>query len=200
MDVKDAIQERASVRRFKPDAIPDEIMHELLEAARLAPSGCNAQPWRFKVVTDKRIKLELAKAAHRQNFIAKAPTVIVCCADIKGYIDQTVSTMQDLGKLGEVADRIVNITCENADIMRKMDTAQIGPVVAFNVAIAVEHIVLRAVELGLGTCWVRLLDEQVIKNIFGWDENLHVVALLAVGYPGMEPRQRKKVKMEDIIL
>ncbi len=200
MDVKEAIRNRASVRRFRTDPAPDELIREMLEAARLAPSGCNAQPWRFKVVTDRRIKLELARAAHRQNFIAKAPTVIVCCADIGGYIDRTVSTMQDLGKLGEVASRIVDQTCKNAEEMRKMDAAQIGPVVAFNVAIAVEHMVLRAVELGLGTCWVKLLDEPLIKKIFGWDDNMHVVSLLAVGYPGIEPKQREKINMEDILL
>ena len=200
MDVREAIEKRASVRRFKPEPVPDELIHEMLEAARLAPSGCNAQPWRFKVVTDKRARLELAKAAHRQNFIAKAPVVIVACADISGYIDRTVSTMQDLGRIGEVAERIVDITCANADKMRKMDMAQIGPVVAFNVAIAVEHMVLRAVELGLGTCWVRLLDEPRVKEILDFDENLHVVCLLAVGYPGMEPRQREKLDMKDIVL
>ena len=200
MDVKEAIEKRASVRRFKPEPVPEELINEMLEAARLSPSGCNAQPWRFKVVTDKRERLELAKAAHRQNFIAKAPAVIVACADISGYIDRTVSTMQDLGRIGEVADRIVDITCANAEKMRKMDMAQIAPVVAFNVAIAVEHMVLRAVELGLGTCWVRLLDEPRVKEILSLDHNLHVVCLLAVGYPGMEPRQRVKLDMKDIII
>ncbi|MCK4910703.1 MAG: nitroreductase family protein [Thermodesulfovibrionales bacterium] len=200
MNVKEAIEKRASVRRFKPEPVPEELIQEMLEAARLAPSGCNAQPWRFKVVSDKRMRLELAKAAHRQNFIAKAPAVIVACADISGYIDRTVSTMQDLGRIGEVADRIVDITCANADEMRKMDMAQIAPVVAFNVAIAVEHMVLRAVELGLGTCWVRLLDEPRVKEILSLDDNLHVVCLLAVGYPGMKPKQRGKLDMKDIII
>jgi nitroreductase len=200
MDVAEAIKNRASVRRFVNKEVPETMITDLLEAARLSPSGCNAQPWRFKVVTDKRTKLELAKAAHRQNFIAKAPCVIVCCADIGGYIDRTVSTMQDLGKIGEVAERIVAKTCESAEEMRKMDAAIIGPIVAFNVAIAVEHMVLRAVELGLGTCWVRLLDEPRIKEIFSWDDNLHVVSLLAVGYPGMEPKQREKLSLKEIIL
>ncbi len=189
-----------SINPIWTDQCADELIHEMLEAARLSPSGCNAQPWRFRVVTDKRMRLELARAAHRQNFIAKAPAVIVACADISGYIDRTVSTMQDLGRIGEVAERIVSITCANADEMRKMDMAQIGPVVAFNVAIAVEHMVLRAVELGLGTCWVRLLDEPRVKEILSLDDNLHVVCLLAVGYPAMEPRQREKLDMKDIII
>ncbi len=200
MDVKEAIKRRASVRRFKPEPVPDELINEMFEAARLAPSGCNAQPWRFRVVTDKRAKLELAKAAHRQNFIARAPAVIVACADISGYIDRTVSTMQDLGRIGEVAERIVDITCANAAEMRKMDMAQISPIVAFNVAIAVEHMVLRAVELGLGTCWVRLLDEPRVKEILSLEDNMHVVCLLAVGYPAMEPRQREKLDMKEIII
>lgn len=200
MNVKEAIARRASVRRFEPTPVPDELIKEMLDAARLAPSGCNAQPWRFKVVTDSRIRVELAKAAHRQNFIAKAPTVIVACADISGYIDKTVSSMQDLGRTGEVAEHIVSITCANAVRMRTMDAEQIAPAIEFNVAIAVEHMVLRAVELGLGTCWVRLVERPRVKEILGFDDNLHVVCLLAVGYPAMQPRQQNKLSMDDIML
>ncbi len=52
LTVKEAIEQRRSVRKFKPDPVPAEDITELLNAARLAPSGCNAQPWRFKIVTE----------------------------------------------------------------------------------------------------------------------------------------------------
>ena len=104
LSTKEAIRQRRSIRKFKADPVPDECITELLESARLAPSGCNAQPWRFKVVRDPEKKLHLAKAAHNQMFIAEAPVVIVCCADIKGYLDGSVSGIQDLGKIGAVED------------------------------------------------------------------------------------------------
>jgi nitroreductase len=200
LTVKEAIEKRRSIRKFKPDPVPDEVITELLDAARLAPSGCNAQPWRFKIVKDKETKLKLAEAAHNQRFVAEAPVVLVCCADIKGYLDRTVSTIQDLGRIGAIEDRIVKIILDRTEKMRSMTLSELGARVAFNVAIAVEHIVLRALDFGLGTCWVKLLQEQMIKDIFGWDENLHVVALLPLGYPDESPPPRKRLSIEDILI
>jgi len=200
LTTKDAIEQRRSIRRFKPDPIPDEYIVSLLDAARLAPSGCNAQPWRFKIVRDQETKSKLAQAAYNQSFIAKAPVVLVCCADIKGYLDGSVSGLQDIGKAGAVEDRIVKIILERTEKMRHMDRELIGPRIAFNVAIAVEHIVLRALDFGLGSCWVRLLNEQMVRDLFGWDENIYVVALLPIGYPAQSPSARKRLKIEDILI
>jgi nitroreductase len=200
LTTKEAIEQRRSIRKFKPDPVPDEYITALLDAARLAPSGCNAQPWRFKIVREKGIKLKLADAAHRQSFIAKAPVVVVCCADIKGYIEGSISSIQDLGKVGSVEDRIVSFLLERTEGMKKMKTEEIAPRIAFNIAIAVEHMVLRALDFGLGTCWVRLINEQMIRNIFGWDENIHIVALLPVGFPDESPQPRKRMRLEDIII
>lgn len=66
--------------------------------------------------------------------------------------------------------------------------------------IAVEHIILRALDFGLGSCWIRLIDEQAVKDIFGWDEYIHVVALLPIGYPAEYPPPRKRLPIEEILL
>jgi len=200
LTTKEAIEQRRSIRRFKSDPLPDEVINALLDAARLAPSGCNAQPWRFRVVTDTETKHRLAQAAYDQPFIAGAPVVLVCCADIKGYLDGMVSGTEDLGRVGAVEDRVAKIILRAADTMKSIPLEQIGPRIAFNVAIAVEHIALRALDFGLGSCWVRLLDEQMIKGIFGWDENIHVVCLLPLGYPDEAPMQRKRRTVEEILL
>jgi len=200
LTTKEAIEKRRSIRKFKPDPVPEEVIKALLDAARLAPSGCNAQPWRFKLVKDAATKLNLAEAAHRQPFIAKAPVVLVCCADIRGYIEGTISSIQDLGRTGSVEDRVVTLILERTEKMKTLKTEEIAPRVAFNVAIAVEHIVLRALDFGLGTCWVRLIDEQMVRDMFGWDNNLHVVALLPIGFPAESPPPRRRLNMDDIIL
>lgn len=62
----EAIERRRSIRKYKPDHVSDDILKSLLESARMAPSGCNAQPWRFKVVRDKETKRKLAQAAFDQ--------------------------------------------------------------------------------------------------------------------------------------
>lgn len=200
LTTKEAIEQRRSIRKFNPDSVLDDHITALLDAARLAPSGCNAQPWRFKVVKDRETKLKLAQAAFNQSFIAEAPVVMVCCADIKAYMEGTVSGLQDLGKTGSVEDRVINIILERANKLKNMNVDQLGERVALNVAIAIEHIVLRALDFGLGSCWVRLVDRQMIKDIFGWDDNLYVTALLPIGYPAESPEPRKRLKLEDIII
>jgi nitroreductase len=201
LTTKEAMEKRRSIRKFRPDPVPDECIRELLEAARLAPSGCNAQPWRFKIVRETAIRQQLADAAHAQQFIADAPVVIVCCADIKGYLDGTVSGIQDLGRIGAVEDRIVEILVDRARQMKTSCTVEeIGPRIAANVIIAIEHIVLRSLDFGLGTCWIRLLDEQRVKKIFGWDENIAVVALLPLGYPAESPAPRKRLPVGELLL
>lgn len=200
LTTKEAIEKRRSIRKFKPEPVPEEVIKALLDAARLAPSGCNAQPWRFKLVKDVATKLNLAEAAHRQPFIAKAPVVLVCCADIRGYIEGTISSIQDLGRTGSVEDRVVTLILERTEKMKTLKTEEIAPRVAFNVAIAVEHIVLRALDFGLGTCWVRLIDEQMVRDMFGWDNNIHVVALLPIGFPAESPPPRRRLNMDDIII
>jgi len=200
LTTREAIERRRSIRKYKPEPVKEEVLAELLEAARLAPSGCNAQPWRFKVVRDDETKRKLAQAAYDQPFIANAPVVLVCCADIRGYLEGTVSGIEDLGRTGAVEGRVAGIILQKAEMMKSLPVEQIAPRIAFNVAIAVEHIVLRALDFGLGSCWIRLLDEQAIKDIFGWDEYIHVVSLLPLGYPAEEPAPRKRRTLEEILL
>ena len=200
LTTKEAIEKRRSIRKFKPDSIPDEHIRELLNSARLAPSGSNAQPWRFKVVKDAAIKAKLAEAAYDQSFISKAPVVIVCCADIQGYLDGTVSGAQDLGKIGAIEGRIVTILEDKAKVLKTIERNELGPRIAANVAIAIEHIILRSLDFGLGSCWIRLIDEQKIKKLFGWSENIFVVALLPIGYPAELPNARKRLRLNEIII
>ncbi len=200
LTTKEAIERRRSIRKFKPDPVPEEYIIELLNAARLAPSGCNAQPWRFKIVKEQQIKSKLVHAAYDQSFIANTPVVIVCCADVQGYLNGTISGSQDLGKDGTIEDRIVDVLHRKTAQMMADNIAEIGSRIAVNVAIAMEHIVLRALDFGLGTCWVRLLDGKKINKIFGWDENIYVVALLPIGFPAEFPEQRHRLDVNDIII
>ncbi|MBU1338396.1 MAG: nitroreductase family protein [Acidobacteria bacterium] len=79
MSVLDIIRRRRSVRKYRPDAIPDEVLGRVLEAARLAPSGKNSQPWKFILVRDPERKTRLAEACRGQMFMAAAPVIFVAC-------------------------------------------------------------------------------------------------------------------------
>ena len=199
-DLMAIMNKRRSIRKYLPTSVPDENVMELIKAAQVAPSGCNAQPWRFKIVIEQDIKEKLKLAANNQAFIAQAPIVLVCCADIQGYIDGTVSGAQDLFEISAIEKEVAEVLKNLALNLTIDDVGYINPRVECNVAIAVEHMVLRAVELGLGTCWIRLFDEAAVKRIFGWHETLHVVALLTVGYPAEDPAPRKRLPVEKLII
>lgn len=79
MDFYEVIRTRRSIRSYKPDTIPEDVLTRVLDAARIAPSGSNRQPWKFIVVKNEELKRQIAKACHNQMFIAEAPVVIVAC-------------------------------------------------------------------------------------------------------------------------
>ncbi len=200
LTTKDAIEHRRSIRKFKNEPVPSHHVMALIEAARLAPSASNTQPWRFKIVTEDDIKEKLAEAAYHQSFVAQAPVVLVCCADLHGYFEGVSSRSQDFGKEGALEETIVRVLRERAGQLKAMNVQDLAPSIAFNVAIAIEHIVLRALDFGLGSCWVRMIDEQQIKEIFGWGKNIHVVALLPLGYPDEAPAARLRRAAEELLL
>ena len=80
MDVFECIRSRRSVRSFQDQPIDDEILRQVLDAARRAPSANNRQNWKFVVVRDAKLRKELAGAAMDQTFVSEAPVVIVACA------------------------------------------------------------------------------------------------------------------------
>jgi len=81
MDVIEAIKKRRSIRKFRGEEIPEEVLKTILECARIAPSAGNRQPWVFIVVKDPEIKKRLVEASGNQTFLAQAPVVIVVCGD-----------------------------------------------------------------------------------------------------------------------
>ena len=81
MEVFEAIQQRYSVRRYRPQPVEPEKLERVLEAARLAPSAGNRQEWRFVVVTDEQARQQLMEAASGQAFVGQAPVVIAACAE-----------------------------------------------------------------------------------------------------------------------
>jgi len=80
MDTFQAIKSRRSVRKFKSKKIPDEILYAIFEAGHAAPSAGNFCNWRFFIVEDEEQKESIANAAYKQEWIAKAPVVVIVCS------------------------------------------------------------------------------------------------------------------------
>lgn len=201
LDVLEAIQKRRSIRKFKTTPLTSEQINNLLEAARLAPSGCNVQPWRFIIVNDTQLKTKLCEASFDQQFIKDAPIVIVCCSDLHSWKESKEKTQELLNR----ADINLGEKCEKA-LMERVEKATADstheriPSAMLNVAIAIEHIVLTAVELGLGSCWVRLFDEKKVKQILKLPEYVFAVALLPIGIPDEDPPARPRLPLPKIVL
>ncbi|MFZ5632623.1 MAG: nitroreductase family protein [Bacillota bacterium] len=198
MELKEVIAARRSIRKFKPDPIPDGVVNELLEAARLAPSGTNLQPWRFVIVKSPEMREKLS-AAIFLRFITQAPVLFVCCADLTA----TRLTGNRLVELKE-AGAFAGTDLENFDPasypVREMEAEAAKAYVSLNVAIAVEHLVLRATDLGLGSCWTMMFRPKKVKEILDLDENLHVVTIVPVGYPDHSPGPRPRLPVESIVV
>jgi len=183
--VKEVIEDRRSIRKYKPDPIPDRFILQILEAARLAPSGSNTQPWRFVVVKNEDTRLKLKEAAVNQKFVGEAPVVIACCGDLTAWrqypkrIKELVSGREDEEwNLEEVTSRMTTTVR--------------------NVAIACEHMILQATELGLGTCWVGMMNREHVKEILNIPDYLVIVVLLTIGYPVEDPKQRPRLDLSKI--
>jgi nitroreductase len=84
MTVREAILTRKSVRSYLPDPVPADLLKDLMEQTRLAPSARNLQEWRFILVTNPEKRAALAEAAHDQAFVGAAPVVVVACAETDG--------------------------------------------------------------------------------------------------------------------
>jgi nitroreductase len=80
ISVLEAIRIRRSIRDYKSDPIPPEVLERVTDALRLAPSACNNQPWRFVLVTEPELRQKVAKACNNQMFIAPAPVIVAGCA------------------------------------------------------------------------------------------------------------------------
>ncbi|MGI6667495.1 MAG: nitroreductase family protein [Bacillota bacterium] len=83
MDVIEAIKKRRSIRQYKAQEVPDDVLNSILDCARLAPSAGNRQPWTFVAVKTQEIRDQLVQAAGNQQMLGKAPVVIVVCADLE---------------------------------------------------------------------------------------------------------------------
>lgn len=194
MDVKEAIERRRSIRKYEEKTVPKDLIRELMNAVRLAPSGCNAQPWRFGAIDDPTTMNTLKeRGAFRQNFVYRAPLVFVCCGDPQAY----------LGKHGGEYQVAEGSVPGDPDERREMFSIVDGKEslrAIRDVSIASAFLVLRAEELGLGTSYVGLIDELVLKDVLGIPSRYVIPFVITAGYYPAAPSPRPRRDLDEIIL
>ena len=188
LSVMEAIQRRRSIRKFKSDPVPDELINQMLEAARLAPSGGNRQPWRFQVVRERVLKDRLfSEAVIAAEHVVQAPVIIVCGSELLTFVRGHM--------LAPDGSEFFASNSESWD-----DIKQFIPNAHLYTGLAVEHMILMATALGLGTCWVQRIRYGQMAKVLGWPRHIIVLALLLVGYPDEDPLPRPRLALEDIVL
>ncbi len=197
--LEEVIKNRRSIRKFKSEQVPAEDLERIIEAARLAPSGTNRQPWRFVLLGDDRKKSKL-EGAVIQPFVLRAPAVIVCCLDRKSYTRGLVEQrMKELVRLNVVSEESAGYIY-NRKMPEKTEDVVIPSSAYIDLGIAVEHMVLMAGSLGLGSCWVRLFNPQQVHEALGLPANIEAVALLPLGYPAESPPPRPRLDRNEIMI
>ena len=197
MELSDVIASRRSIRKFKPRDISADTVRLLLDAARLAPSGSNLQPARFIIAQSPAAKEALGRYTP-YKFIVKAAVIFVCCADLTA-ITTRETRVGELLKEGafEGVDMDMN---DPSAVSPVMDAEAIKAYLAMNVAIAIEHIVLKAVDLGLGSCWLGRFDRDKVKKFLALGETIFPIVLLPVGYPDQSPKARPRFPLDKYVL
>ena len=197
MNTLEAIKNRRSIRNFKPDEIEPEMITQVLEAGRLAPSSTNTQPWKFLVVRSPDTRQLLCEAAYGQPMIRQAPVVIVTLGDRKRF-RQWLRRSQELIDVGAVDIEVFDTV--NKVYSSRMKEAGVDPdrKIVANCMIAIDHMALAATSLGLGTCFVMLMKPDEISRILRLPKGIFPVALMPMGLADEGPAARPRCPLEEI--
>ena len=169
------INRRQSDRKYSKKPVEAEKLERIIEAGRMAPSACNAQPWKFVVVTDPLLLSEVAEAASAKlldmnNFVSQAPVIIV------------------------IVRETPNLSSRVGSKVKRKDYSH------FDIGIATENICLQAASEGIGSCIIGWFDEKQIRKILHIPSSKRVYLIITIGYAMNEYRQKKRKQKEVTVL
>jgi nitroreductase len=196
------IQDRRSIRQYKTDPVSEEHLEMILEAARQAPSGENAQPWRFVIVKDEATRKQLGAIAgggSGRRFTAEYVTKQMQARFESLEDEEKKKAIFEKLTSGRVsaflADAPLNIVvCGRKDVWD----------VPYDTSAAIENMLLMITALGLGACWViapciDIRDEERLKDLLGVPEGIKVVSIIAVGHPTRPHRPRPRLSLNELV-
>lgn len=173
--VRDAILQRRSIRRFRPDPVSEAVVELILEAGTKGPTGGNMQPWEFIVIDDDYVKKAVVEATYSgyysgpgnpQSWILTAPLLIVVCCDFK----------RTFARYGTDGYKYASL----------------------DVAAAINNMLLAAIGEGLGSCWVGGYREDEIIKALDLPDRVRPLGLLPIGYPDENPSPRPRLPISYI--
>ncbi len=171
MEFSQLVQLRQSDRKYEHTPVEKDKILQCLSSARLAPSACNSQPWKFIVVDDPVLRQQVAETAvsgGMNKFALEAPVVIAV-----------------------VLERM-NFTAALGSVLKNKEYA------LMDVGIAVNQLCLQAAELGLGTCIIGWFNENKLKELLAVPKRKRVPLLITLGYPASPNRKKVRKAMEEV--
>ncbi|NLJ42808.1 MAG: NAD(P)H nitroreductase [Bacteroidales bacterium] len=170
-EMLELILRRQSDRKYSDRPVEEEKLERIIEAARMAPSACNAQPWKFVVVNDPEKLGRVAKAASAKvlgmnMFVEQAPVLIV------------------------IVRESPNFSSKAGGLIKSKDYSHI------DIGIAAENICLQAAAEGLGSCILGWFDEKEVRSILGIPGSKRVELIISLGYSLSEYRQKRRKPKE----
>lgn len=164
MEFSDLIQKRYSVRAYKPDPVEEAKLSQVLEAARLAPTACNRQPFQIVVVHTAGRQAEL-KRIYKADWFAQAPLVLCACGlPFQNWVRRDGKNYNDV-----------------------------------DVTIAMDHLILAAANLGLGTCWIGAFDPAAAREVLGLPVEVEPIAFTPLGYPADQPKPKDRKPLSELV-
>ena len=186
--ITELLSNRFSVRRFQDKPIPNDVVQDMLEAGRLSPSGGNEQPWAFGVITDRNLIAQIAEIAFHQEWIAKAPLLIVLCTvvvnDERGGRDIQKYRFPEYTEVIEKIDQDLYWALNQEEHQTK---------------IAGTHMALVALEHGVGSCWVSRFEVKCLAKLLNLPKGYLPSEILVLGYPEEERKLTKKKELDEVV-
>jgi len=196
------IARRRSIRVFSDDPVPGADLERILEAATLAPSGTNSQPWHFVVVKDKTSRKKMAAAVEaKMDEILTWPETADKARRINAY-RRSFTFFGDapvvIAVLGKDHQTIVRKTIENHGIVQSRNRPSAAHL---SVAAAIQNLILSASVLGYGTCWMTgpLIAAQEIEEILGVEEPWYLSSVVPLGRPAEHPPLRPRKGLDKVV-
>jgi nitroreductase len=164
MEFSELVQKRYSVRAYRPVPVEEDRLHQVLEAARLAPSASNRQPFKIIVIRTAGRETELRRIYDKSWFV-QAPLIIAACGiPAQNWIRKDGKNYNDV-----------------------------------DVTIAMDHLILAAASLGLGTCWVAAFDPAAAREVLRLPAGVEPIAFTPLGYPADTPRQKERKALSELV-
>jgi nitroreductase len=172
--ILELISSRQSDRKYSDRPVEKKKLERIIEAGRVAPSACNAQPWKIIVVTDQNLLKSVAKAASSEalgmnSFVGQAPLMIVMVREKPNFSSKIGGTI------------------------KKKDYSLI------DIGIASENICLQAKAEGLGSCMVGWFDEPKLRNILSIPRSKRVELIITLGYSLSDQREKRRKPKEEVV-